>query len=248
MGAREGGPLPSQTTIQHPAPQPARPRYTPLHLAHPTYTTHTLHAGPNDWGPIAAPHTTINPHAAHYPPACTRSFALCSFSANLDAPAASIAVARNQTLVDSAVLDLSADGNTAEDDENGCAASFPGATYAIRLIFSSGVRDRDAAGALVPLGADPSAARANELFTLESDAGDEIIGQADADGDNYADVCVRGAGGARGAAVLTVTCAEGAAVTAPDGVPCSTPIVRFQLPPLALMCVFIGLHRIVHVK
>jgi len=106
----------------------------------------------------------------------------------------------------------------------------------VRLVFSSGVRDIDAMGEVVPLGADASAERARELFRLLSAAGepsaDTIIGQADADGDNIADVCVEGAGAQRDAAVLIVACEDGAAVVAPDGAPCTTPIVRPpSLPP-----------------
>eukprot|EP00892_Ulva_mutabilis_P003078 jgi/Ulvmu1/12771/UM096_0013.1 len=150
------------------------------------------------------------------------------FTVDLDGRAVTLPVARNQTLVDFEVLDLSAEGNTAEDDEDGCAALFPGSTYAIRLIFSSGLRDLTPDGSLVILGADGAPARANELFSLQSAAAevsaDIIIGQADADGDNVADICVQGAAAQRDAAVVVVACAEGAAVVSPDGVPCSTPI------------------------
>lgn len=149
---------------------------------------------------------------------------------DLDGPSVKIASARNQTLVDFSVLDLSQQGNTADDDANGCAALFPASTYAIRLIFSSGVRELNAGGALVPLGTDASPARANQFFELRTETGepapDMIIGQADADGDNVADICVQGAGAARAASVMVVTCATDAAVISPDGTPCSTPIVR----------------------
>lgn len=159
---------------------------------------------------------------------------MCSFSVDLNAPTASVPVTRNQTLVANSILNLDADGNTADDDMNGCAAMFPASTYAVRLIFSSGVRDIDDLGEIVPLGTDASAERAGELFRLLSAAGepsaDKIIGQADVDGDNIADVCVEGAGAQRDAAVLVVTCEDGAAVVSPDGVPCATPIVRPPRP------------------
>ena len=57
------------------------------------------------------------------------------------------------------------------DDANGCAAAFPDTTDVIRLIFASGVRERnltDTAGN-VPfdnLGTAASEERANEMFTV----------------------------------------------------------------------------------
>ena len=58
-------------------------------------------------------------------------------------------------------------------DANGCAATFPDTTDVVRLIYASGVRERnltDTAGAvpLDNLGTAASAERANEMFAVGS--------------------------------------------------------------------------------
>lgn len=60
-------------------------------------------------------------------------------------------------------------------DANGCAATFPNTTDVVRLIYASGVRERnltDTTGdaPLSPLGAAASQERANSMFTVASSA------------------------------------------------------------------------------
>jgi hypothetical protein len=71
--------------------------------------------------------------------------------------------------------ELQAPPSNATADPNGCAASYTNATAVVRLIYASGVRERnltDATGAapLSPLGAAADAARANSMFTVASSA------------------------------------------------------------------------------
>lgn len=93
-------------------------------------------------------------------------------------------------VIDAALVTLDESDSDAAD-ANGCAAKFTEATGYVRLIFGAGVREKDAAGALVDLGTEASAERANKFFSVKH-GGAEIVGVADVDPDNVVDVCIKG--------------------------------------------------------
>eukprot|EP00892_Ulva_mutabilis_P005741 jgi/Ulvmu1/3539/UM164_0005.1 len=141
-------------------------------------------------------------------------------------------------VVDFEILDPSAPANNAAADPNGCAATFPATTYALRLIFATALR-QITNGALENLGTNITAARANEFFTLRAFGfsadgtieRDVLLGLADVvdDDDNFVDLCVQSispfGGGLQ--SLLHVNCGgllgedEASTITEPTGDPCS---------------------------
>eukprot|EP00892_Ulva_mutabilis_P005780 jgi/Ulvmu1/3574/UM168_0006.1 len=136
-------------------------------------------------------------------------------------------------LTDIAFHNLSAPLNTAAADANGCAALHPSATYAIRLIFDSGMRESSPNGSLVPF-ASSSAAAAMSIFSLRrgpnggAASPDTLVGLADIDEDNVVDLCVAGiAAGPRVDGVIINCTAGDVRLLSAMGDPCDGPIRAF---------------------
>lgn len=133
------------------------------------------------------------------------------------------------TLSDIALHDLSAPLESAAADPSGCAALHPSATYAVRLLFDSAVRERAVDGSLVPFGTDATAAAS--VFSArtgddgETPSPDQVVGVAGVPGGSAVDVCMTAAGGEPQVEAVVIT-SHPAAPLSPAGYPCSSPIVR----------------------
>lgn len=103
----------------------------------------------------------------------------------------------------------------------------------IRLIYASGVReanlvDTTGSAPLSPLGTAADANRANAMFTVAPDV--TLLGIADADGDNNAELCIIVTDGVPEQLFVTMNCEgeDDVPVLSPMGTPCTAQMVTID--------------------
>ena len=144
-------------------------------------------------------------------------------------------------LTDVAMHNLSEAGYSATADANGCAALYPSATHAVRLLFASTVYEHGPNATLVPFGSGNATAAA-AMFSLHSgdeksghdDSPDMIVGIADVDGDSVVDVCVKAASDEAQVDSVLISCmatnSSAAELLSAADAGCTSPIVRDFIP------------------